>query len=52
MVKIYVLSNDEAQIMRWSYLLRYKKIIFSNELKQECVLSGNIMKKSALAVMH
>ena len=38
-------SGDEAQIMRWSYLLRYKRIIFSNEMKQESVLSGNIMKK-------
>jgi len=26
-------SNDEAQIMRWAMLLRFKRIIFSNEMK-------------------
>ena len=38
-------TADEAQLMRWAYLLRYKRIIFSNEIKNESVLSGNMMKK-------
>ena len=38
-------SADEAQIMRWAFLLRYKRIIFSNEMKSESVLSANMMKK-------
>ena len=38
-------TADEAQLMRWAFLLRYKRIIFSNEMKQESVLSGNMMKK-------
>lgn len=38
-------TSDEAQLMRWAYLLRYKRIIFSNEMKNESVLSGNMMKK-------
>jgi hypothetical protein len=38
-------SNDEAQIMRWALLLQYKRILFSNEMKSESVLSGNMMKK-------
>ena len=31
--------------MRWAYLLKYKRIIFSNEMKNESILSGNMMKK-------
>ena len=38
-------SGDEAQLLRWAYLLRYKRIIFSNEMKTECTLSCNMMKK-------
>lgn len=38
-------SADEAQLMRWAYLLKYKRIIFSNEMKNESILSGNMMKK-------
>ena len=38
-------SNDEAQIMRWCMLLRYKRIIFSNELKSNINLNGNAIKK-------
>jgi hypothetical protein len=36
---------DEAQQMRWLYLLRYKRILFSNEVKMECKFNGNNMKK-------
>ena len=38
-------SQDEAQQMRWSLLLRYKRIIFSNELKNSIELNGNAIKK-------
>ena len=38
-------TADEAQLMRWAYLLKYKRIIFSNEMKNESILSGNMMKK-------
>jgi hypothetical protein len=38
-------SNDEAQIMRWCLLLRYKRLIFSNELKNNLPLNGNAIKK-------
>jgi phage/plasmid-associated DNA primase len=38
-------SNDEAQIMRWAMLLRYKRFIFSNEMKSTSELNGNIIKK-------
>ena len=38
-------TADEAQLMRWAYLLRYKRIILSNEMKTESILSGNMMKK-------
>lgn len=40
-------SQDEAQIMRWAMLLRYKRIIFSNEIKSTCELNGNQIKKIA-----
>ena len=38
-------SSDEAQLMRWALLLRYKRIIFSNELKNSTELSVNMLKK-------
>jgi hypothetical protein len=38
-------SQDEAQIMRWCLLLRYKRIIFSNEMKSNIELNGNFIKK-------
>jgi len=38
-------SNDEAQIMRWAMLLRFKRIIISNELKSTTELNGNMIKK-------
>lgn len=38
-------SNDEAQVMRWALLLRYKRIIFSNEMKSTSTLNGNMIKK-------
>lgn len=46
-------SNDEAQLMRWALLLRYKRLIFSNELRTtsngsaQVNLSGTIIKKSS-----
>ena len=38
-------SQDEAQIMRWVMLLRYKRIIISNEMKSGMTLNGNFIKK-------
>ena len=39
-------SNDEAQKMRWVYLLRYKRLIISNEISATTsTLDGNIIKK-------
>jgi hypothetical protein len=35
-------SNDEAQMLRWTILLQYKRIIISNELKSTTELNGNI----------
>jgi hypothetical protein len=40
-------SNDEAQIMRWAMLLRYKRIVISNEIKSTVELNGNMIKKIA-----
>jgi len=40
-------NNDEAQIMRWLLLLRYKRIIFSNEMKSGEKINGNMIKKVA-----
>lgn len=40
-------SNDEGQIMRWMLLLKYKRLIFSNELKSTVELNGNMIKKCA-----
>ena len=38
-------SNDEAQIMRWALLLRFKRIIISNEMKSTSTINGNMLKK-------
>ena len=38
-------SNDEAQIMRWAMLLRFKRIIISNEMKSTSTINGNMLKK-------
>lgn len=43
-------SQDEAQIMRWAMLLRFKRLIFSNEMKTSdtkaaLYLNGNMIKK-------
>ena len=38
-------SNDEAQIMRWCLLLKYKRVIISNEIKSNIGLNGNAIKK-------
>ena len=38
-------SNDEAQVMRWALLLRYKRIIISNEMKSTSTINGNMLKK-------
>ena len=38
-------SNDEAQIMRWALLLRFKRIIISNEMKSTSTINGNLLKK-------
>lgn len=38
-------SQDEAQIMRWVLLLRYKRIVVSNEMKSGMTLNGNFIKK-------
>jgi hypothetical protein len=35
-------SNDEAQMLRWTILLQYKRIIISNEFKSTTELNGNI----------
>lgn len=38
-------SNDEGQIMRWALLLRFKRIIISNEMKSTTTINGNMLKK-------
>ena len=38
-------SQEEAQIMRWVMLNRYKRIIISNEMKSGMTLNGNFIKK-------
>ena len=38
-------NNDEAQKMRWAMLLRYKRLIISNELSTTKNLDGNLIKK-------
>lgn len=43
-------SADPAAQWRWAYLLRYKRIIFSNELKTNVELDGNSIKKVSSGV--
>lgn len=38
-------SNDEAAVMRWAMLSRFKRLLFSNELKNTTDLNGNMIKK-------
>lgn len=38
-------SNDEAQKLRWAFLLRSKRIVISNEVRNGTVLDGAIFKK-------
>jgi len=38
-------SSDEAAQMRWALLLRFKRIIFSNEIKMNTEINGNMTKK-------
>lgn len=38
-------NEDEAKAMRWALLLRYKRLIFSNEMKTKTILNGNMIKK-------
>lgn len=38
-------NNDEAQSMRWTMLLQYKRIIISQELRPDIKINGTIMKK-------
>lgn len=38
-------SSDEAANMRWAMLLRFKRLIFSNEIKNTVCLNGNDIKK-------
>ena len=40
-------SQDAAQVMRFMLLLRYKRIVVSNELKSKVELDGNFIKKFA-----
>ena len=36
-------SSDEAAQMRWALLLRYKRLIFSNEIKMNSEINGNMV---------
>jgi hypothetical protein len=38
-------SCDEGQLMRWALLLRFKRIIISNEMKSTSTINGNMLKK-------
>lgn len=38
-------SNDEAQQNRWAFLLRYVRLLFSNEIKTSIELNGATIKK-------
>ena len=38
-------SSDEAAKLRWALLLRYKRIIVSNEMKSNEMINGNMIKK-------
>jgi phage/plasmid-associated DNA primase len=36
-------SADEASKLRWLMLLRFKRIIISNEMSSKCVIDGNLL---------
>ena len=38
-------SGDEAQKMRWVYLLRHKRVVISNEITNNRALNSNLIKK-------
>jgi len=38
-------TNDEASRNRWAYIVRFGRIVFSNEIKMEYPLNGNSIKK-------
>jgi hypothetical protein len=38
-------SADESAQMRWALLLRFKRLIFSNEIKMNSEINGNMTKK-------
>ena len=38
-------SSDEAQRLRWAYLLKDKRIIISNEMTTKGKIDGNLLKK-------
>lgn len=40
-------NNDEAAKNRWAYLVRFGRILFSNEIKMNYSLNGNSIKKMA-----
>ena len=40
-------SQDPAQVMRFMLLLRYKRIVISNEIQSKVELAGNFLKKFA-----
>lgn len=40
-------SQDEAQLLRWAFLSRFKRNLFSNELNVNTKLNGNMIKKIA-----
>ena len=49
--------GDEASIMRWALLLRFKRVIFSNEIKSNVELSGylrfyTIIIKNIFLIMY
>ena len=38
-------SSDEGAKVRWAFLMRFKRLIFSNEIKTDTELNGNDIKK-------
>ncbi len=40
-------TSDEAQKNRWAYLIRFSRIIFSNEINMKKIINGNDIKKVA-----
>lgn len=40
-------SQEEAQLLRWAFLARFKRNLFSNELNTTTKLNGNMIKKIA-----